>query len=150
MNNLTLLYRKQGRYAEAEPLYLETLETRKRVLGDDHPDTVVSMNGLAKLYQILGRYDEAEPLYLETLETRKRVLGDDHPHIALTLYNLACFETVRGDQAKGMDWLRQAVDAGWADADWMLNDSDLATLHGPDFDALVERARQITATQRDE
>ena len=30
MNNLATLYLNQGRYDEAEPLYLETLESRKR------------------------------------------------------------------------------------------------------------------------
>ncbi len=39
MNNLANVYRNQGRYAEAEPLYLETLEAQKRVLGDNHERT---------------------------------------------------------------------------------------------------------------
>ena len=47
-----------------------------------------------------------------------------------------------------MDWLRQAVNAGWAEADWMAKDSDLETLHSPEFDALVERARQNAAAQK--
>jgi len=89
MVGLANLYWNQGRYAEAEPLYLETLETRKRVLGDDHPDTLHSMNNLAIVYLDQGRYAEAEPLHLETLETRKRVLGDDHPNTLASMNNLA-------------------------------------------------------------
>ena len=34
---------EQGRRNEAEPLVLETLATRKRVLGDDHPETLLSI-----------------------------------------------------------------------------------------------------------
>ena len=109
-NNLANLYWNQGRYDEAEPLYLETLEIRKRVLGDDHPDTLGSMNGLGSLYHRQGRYEEAEPLYLETLEARKRVLGDDHPATTRTLYNLACFEAVFGEESKAIDWLRQSLE----------------------------------------
>ncbi len=52
--------RIRGRYAEAEPLYLETVETQKRVLGDDHPDTLISINNLATLYENQGRWAEAE------------------------------------------------------------------------------------------
>jgi tetratricopeptide (TPR) repeat protein len=145
MGGLAVLYRNQSRYDEAEPLFLETLETRKRVLGDDHPDTLWSMNNLGILYQNQGRYDEAEPLFLETLETRKRVLGDGHPDTLDSLYNLSCFAALRGNPAKAMDWLRQATDAGFSDADWLVEDSDLASLHGPEFDALVERVRQNAA-----
>jgi tetratricopeptide (TPR) repeat protein len=150
MNNLAIVYENQGRYDEAEPLYLTTLETQERVLGDDHPNTLASMNALAGLYRAQGRYDEAEPLYLETLEARKRVLGDDHPDTASTLYGLACLEALRGERGKGIGWLQQAVEAGFKKADQMAEDADLEPLHGPEFDALVERAREKAAAQRGE
>ena len=60
------MYKDQGRYGEAEPILLETLEIRKRVLGEEHPSTLGSMNNLANLYRRQGRYDEAEALYLES------------------------------------------------------------------------------------
>jgi hypothetical protein len=37
------------------------------------------------------------------------------------------------------------VDAGLQDADFMVGDPDLVPLHGPEFDALVERARTAGA-----
>ena len=40
MNNLTNLLRAQGKLAEAEPLFLEALRTRRTVRGDEHPDTL--------------------------------------------------------------------------------------------------------------
>jgi hypothetical protein len=49
LNNLANLYKAQGRYAEAEPLYSSCLETRRRVLGLDHPETKEVMNNLALL-----------------------------------------------------------------------------------------------------
>jgi tetratricopeptide (TPR) repeat protein len=129
---------------------LEALETSKRIRGDDHPNTLGSTNNLANLYVNQGRYDEAEPLLLEALETSKRVLGDDHPYTASTLYNLACLEVPLGNGTKAMDWLRQSVDAGWANADLLDRDTDLESLHGPEFDALVEQARRNAAAQRGE
>ncbi|TYT71706.1 tetratricopeptide repeat protein, partial [Microcystis aeruginosa KLA2] len=45
------MYRSQGRYPEAEPLYLEALDLIKRLLGDNHPGVATSLNNLAELYE---------------------------------------------------------------------------------------------------
>jgi hypothetical protein len=71
--------RESGHYSEAEPLYKHTLETRQRVLGLEHPDTLTSQNNLALLYDKQDRYSEAEPLHKATLEAFKRVLGWSTP-----------------------------------------------------------------------
>jgi non-specific serine/threonine protein kinase/serine/threonine-protein kinase len=141
--NLGRLYASQGRYDEAEPLILETIEAQKLALGNDHPETLISMGSLAGLYKNQGRYDEAEPLYLEILETRRRVLGEDHPHTLGPFYNLACVAALRGDRIKAMDWLRQAVDHGYTNADGMAHDPELASLHGdPEFEAIVAEVKK--------
>jgi len=148
MGNLAGLYLNQSRFAEAEPLYVATLETQERVLGDDHPDTLGSMDNLAILYLYPGRYAESERIYLESIETQKRVLGEDHPRTALTLYGLACLQAIQGERVKAMERLRQSIDGGLSNADWMAQDSDLETLHGSEFDRLVERARENAAKQQ--
>ncbi len=43
LNNLAALYRSQGRYTEAEPLYLEAINIATQVLGDNHPDSQTIM-----------------------------------------------------------------------------------------------------------
>jgi tetratricopeptide (TPR) repeat protein len=50
LNGLAFLYYSQGRYNDAEPLFLQSLEIRKRQLGTDHPDVAQSLNNLAGLY----------------------------------------------------------------------------------------------------
>lgn len=59
INNLAELYRDEGRYASAEPLFTKLLEGRSRVLGQENPDTLISVNnlGLQCLYQ--GKYARA-------------------------------------------------------------------------------------------
>jgi len=89
-------YRKLGLYERAEAQLDAALETRKRALGDDHPDTLDSVNTLAALYFNQGRYGEAEPLYLETLETRRRTLGDEHPQTLDSVNNLAALYDRQG------------------------------------------------------
>jgi hypothetical protein len=51
MNNLAVVYRHEGKYAEAEPLLMKVVEERKRVPGEYHLDTLASMNNLARVYQ---------------------------------------------------------------------------------------------------
>jgi hypothetical protein len=46
MNDLANLYKRQDEYELAVPLYVECLAARKRVLGDDHPDTLSSIDTL--------------------------------------------------------------------------------------------------------
>ena len=75
MKDLAILYRRQSRFDEVEPLYLRSLELSRRVLGEKHPDTLIVMSELAALYRDQGRFDEAEPLHLETLELRRNVPG---------------------------------------------------------------------------
>jgi tetratricopeptide (TPR) repeat protein len=89
LNNLAYLYYSQGRYEQAEPLYLQALELSEQVLGENHPDVATSLNNLAYLYYSQGRYEQAEPLYLQALELRKRLLGENHPDVATSLNNLA-------------------------------------------------------------
>ncbi len=83
------LYESQGRYSEAEPLYLRSLAIREEQLGANHPDTATSLNNLAYLYQSTGRYLEAEPLYVRSLAISEEQLGVSHPDTATSLNNLA-------------------------------------------------------------
>ncbi|MCL1473437.1 tetratricopeptide repeat protein, partial [Argonema antarcticum] len=109
LNNLAYLYESQGRYSEAEPLYLQALELRKRLLGDEHPDVAASLNNLAYLYESQGRYSEAEPLYLQALELRKRLLGDEHPDVASSLNNLANLYYYQGRYSEAEPLYLQAL-----------------------------------------
>jgi len=73
MNNLASTYADQGRWKEAEELFVQVMETRKRVFGVEHPSTLNSMNNLASTYADQGRWKEAEELEVQVIETRKRV-----------------------------------------------------------------------------
>ena len=100
LNNLAFLYYSQGRYSEAEPLYVAVLKKRLRRLGGLHPDVASSLNNLAGLYESQGRYREAEPLYVKALRMRKRLLGERHPDVASSLNNLAGLYESQGRYSK--------------------------------------------------
>ena len=46
----------QGKLADAEPLFKDALEMRKRLFKGDHPDVAHSLNNLALLYQARGSW----------------------------------------------------------------------------------------------
>ena len=50
----------QGKLEEAEVLSRRALEGRERVLGVDHPKTLISVNNLGSLLQAQGKLEEAE------------------------------------------------------------------------------------------
>jgi hypothetical protein len=89
-------FHAQKFYSKAEALYDEALQTRKKVLGDEHPDTLTSINGLATLYCAQGRYSEAESLYNETLMLRKKVLGWEHPDTLTSMNDFAALYWEQG------------------------------------------------------
>ena len=49
LNNLAGLYKSQGRYTEAEPLYLQALAIAEQALGENHPTTVKIRENLESL-----------------------------------------------------------------------------------------------------
>jgi tetratricopeptide (TPR) repeat protein len=91
LERLSLLYYKQGRYLEAEPLLKKALVLRQGLLGSNDPDITISLNNLAGLYYAQGRYTEAELLYRQSFEIIEDVLGLDHLYTATSLNNLAAF-----------------------------------------------------------
>jgi CHAT domain-containing protein/tetratricopeptide (TPR) repeat protein len=104
------LYRAQGRYPEAEPLYQHVLEVRERVLGKDHPQTLMSVNNLATVYNDQGRYREAEQLLERALEKRERVLGKEHPDTLMSVSNLAALYTTQGRYYEAEPLFKRALE----------------------------------------
>ena len=70
------------------------METRKRVLGQEHPDTLTSMNNLAFTWKGQGHAKEALLLMEECVRLRERRLGIDHP---FTQSSLTVFKEWQGD-----------------------------------------------------
>ena len=58
---------------------MQSLDIRKRQLGDDHPSVATSLNNLALLYESQGKYSEAEDLAKQALVIYQNRLGNEHP-----------------------------------------------------------------------
>lgn len=65
----------QGKYAQAEALYQQTLALHGRFFGPDDLQTAISLVDLAHLYTLQGRYSEAEPLYHQAMSLHENTVG---------------------------------------------------------------------------
>jgi len=68
---------------------VQVVEKGKRILGQEHPDTLASMANLAMTYSKQGRWNEVEELYGQVIQMRTSVLGEEHPDTVTTIANLA-------------------------------------------------------------
>ena len=80
---------EKGLHEEALGLHQEVLEKRRRILGEEHPDTLRAMNNLAFTLGDLGRHNEALTLKQEVLEKYQRIFGENHPDTLTSMNNLA-------------------------------------------------------------
>lgn len=97
-------------YAEAMPLQQSALATRRRVLGDDHKETLTSLNNLAILLQWSGKLSDAEPLFRECLERKRRVLGDDAKETVIAIANMGSQMLYMGRAAEAEPFYVEALE----------------------------------------
>ena len=131
----------QKRDAEAEKLQREALEARRRVLGPEHPDTLRTIDDLAGILSSSGKYEEGKKLYGELVQ--KTGVAQGQTGLAGAWYDFACGSAVAGHRKEALEYLQNAIDHGYNDADHMTKDDDLKSLRGDaKFDELVALARK--------
>src|SRR6185436_10912165 len=92
----TFLYEHE-RQAEAIPLFRKSLDMKREVFGDVHPEVALGMNNLAYALHDTGDLDGAEALFRSAVEQQRKLLGDAHPDLGQALNNLAFVLHDRGD-----------------------------------------------------
>ncbi|CAM9914177.1 unnamed protein product [Ectocarpus sp. 12 AP-2014] len=87
--NRAVMLESQGKYDEADPLYLQAIEIAEKTLGPDHPSEATRLNNRVGLLESQGKCDEAKSLYERSLDIDENVYGPDHPNVATGLNNWA-------------------------------------------------------------
>jgi tetratricopeptide (TPR) repeat protein len=97
-------YQENGHFSEAEEMWNRALAGREKILGPDHPDTLMTVHSLGVLYYEQRCLDEAEKMYDRALAGREKILGPDHPDTLMTVNNLNVlyYEQRRLDEAEKM------------------------------------------------
>jgi CHAT domain-containing protein/tetratricopeptide (TPR) repeat protein len=100
---------EQGRSAQALPSLKRALDTWRRHLGEEHPDTAVYYFGLAGDLEARTRYADAEQWRRKALDLCRQVFGDEHPRTAAGCNNLARNLQLQGQYAEAERYYREAV-----------------------------------------
>ena len=87
--NVAFVFEEAGRYQEALQLQEIVVETRKKNLGEEHHETLVSINNLVVDYNHVGRYQEALQLIETVVSASKIILGEEHLHTLHSMHGLA-------------------------------------------------------------
>jgi eukaryotic-like serine/threonine-protein kinase len=109
-NTLGNVYFSLGQYPQAETMFQRGLDLEERILGKEHPNTLVSVNNLANLLSKKGDYAGAESLFRRALEARERTLGKEHPDTLRSVSGLGMLLHEKGDYAGAEPLLRRAME----------------------------------------
>jgi tetratricopeptide (TPR) repeat protein len=108
LNNLASAIASQGRYQEAETMYLDSLSINQRLLGENHPDTSYQFQGLGSLYERWQKPEKAIEAYERALDLRRAALGETHPVTISSVIRLATVLIENGSPGRGEALLREA------------------------------------------
>lgn len=82
-------YNGLGEY-DLGAVHLEkALTLRRAALGEDHPETLMTMTRVGRLYVNQARYNEAEAILTKAVERGKRVFGEDDGRTLSAMNNLS-------------------------------------------------------------
>jgi len=97
-------------FADAEPLFKDTVEIGRRMLGPEHALVGRWYNGLGSLYLNSGRHDEAKGHYFQAVSIGIKAHGMDDVAVATRMNNFAIALHKAGDDEKAEAYFQQAVD----------------------------------------
>jgi serine/threonine protein kinase/Flp pilus assembly protein TadD len=129
--HVAAIYKGLKRDAEADAADRKALEAAEKHLKTHPQDARALYLGAISWCRV------GEPS--KGLEWADRALQMD-PHEPVTLYNVACLYALQGKLEEAIDCLESAVKCGFGHKEWIVNDSDLNSLHShPRYQALLEK-----------
>ncbi len=112
MQELATIYAKQGRFDEAEPIFLKVLENRRIKRGNAHRDTLRTFHTIANFYKDQQRYEKAEPFMIRAVWGRRITLGDEHPDTLESWHSLIALYETWGKPEKAAQWRENLPQSG--------------------------------------
>src|SRR5207302_5550648 len=94
--DLAEVYRAEGKYSEAFPLYARALQIYAGIYGSDATEVADTLEGVAELYKNLNDYAHAESLLIQALDLRKKLLHAGDADIAQSENDLGEVYTATG------------------------------------------------------
>jgi serine/threonine protein kinase len=132
---------REGQYAEAEKLARQAFEVQVRSSGPQNPQTLYTLLQMGRTMALSHRYAEAKKLFQEAIEKG----GDSarQQNRWLAWYNFACVAEAANHSDEALQYLQEAVNRGYKNADGLMADENLKSLRqNPHYQALVAEIRR--------
>jgi tetratricopeptide (TPR) repeat protein len=149
----------RGELRDAVAYNRQALAIREKVWSADHPMLAQSLNNLGAALDDLGEYEEATVVFRRAVEIAEASLGPRHFNTLLVRWGLGKAEIGRGERARGIRTLDEALRAFGdgrppSDPDVAAHEADYAqslwpTASSTERSALRERAQRARAVLRD-
>jgi serine/threonine protein kinase/tetratricopeptide (TPR) repeat protein len=127
---------REGRYTEAEKNAREAFEALNRTMGPQHPYTLDALQQLGTAIAHDHRYPEASKLFRDVIEKQDNSKGQGNGFTVW--YSFACVAEAANHPDDALQYLQEALNRGYKDADALMADNNLKNLHpNPKFQQLV-------------
>jgi len=135
----------ERRYAEAENLARETYEIQRRVSGPQHTDTLDTLRELGKAMAYMHRYAEANKLFQDVIQNGSYSAGQGNRWSVW--YAFACVAAAAAHTDDALQFLHEAINRGYKNADGLMADDDLKGLRRDSrFQQIVNKLRRSPAS----
>jgi eukaryotic-like serine/threonine-protein kinase len=135
----------EGHYAEAEKIAQQAFEAGLRTLGPQHPFTLDALQQLGTAMAHDHRYPEASKLFRDAIEKQDNSKGQGNRFSVW--YSFACVAVAANHPDDALQYLREALNRGYKDADALMADANLKNLHpSPKFQQLVAELKRPPIT----
>jgi tetratricopeptide (TPR) repeat protein len=132
MKPLAELERDRGRYAEAEKLYLQSLDLDQKWVVPDDSSLVPGLIDLAVLYRRERKYPEAEAVYTRALAIGENSFSPGERRVSQALNELTSVYVAQGRYGDALPVVRKSMSRGTA-----TTDAALPALFGAEASRLI-------------
>jgi eukaryotic-like serine/threonine-protein kinase len=137
----------ESHYAVAEKIAQQAFEAALRTLGPLHPYTVDTLQQLGTAMAYTRRYAEASKLFRDVIEKQDSSKGQGDRFSVW--YSFASVAVAANHPEDALQYLREAIQRGYKDADKLTADDNLKSLRpNPRFQELVAQLKPPTIKAR--
>ncbi len=97
LSNQGVTFQVMGNYAGAEVVLRKSLEIRKKILGDEHPEYAISLLNLSMVLVMQSRFDEADKLLVNAINIYVKKKLENTSNFISLMNNVALMEQRRGN-----------------------------------------------------
>ncbi len=108
--SIAISLRMLGRLDSATTPQNQALETRRRLLGNEHVDTLTSILETGSLAYAQGRLVDAEIYFRESMKGQRRVLGNEHEDTLASINTLGVVLLLQGKFDEAEPYLLEVVE----------------------------------------